>query len=245
MAMASRVKDETLTESALTALRTAIVHGEFEPNQSLKILALRDQYGFGASPLREALSRLVGEGLVRLESNKGFRVAEFSRKDLDDIAFMRTAIEVHAIKRAIELGRADWEAGIVAALHKFTLVTNVAGTDRESLDNWQVAHDDFHSALISACGSVRVLDQQKVLAQQQDRYRRVLMGENFPRELLIAEHKGLADAALARDVRRILTLLESHFSLTSSFYGNALQDEKFDGKVTTDRRSPSQRRGSL
>ncbi len=45
---------------------------------SLRLDDLKDHYGMGASPLREALSRLVGEGLVQLENNRGFRVAGLS-----------------------------------------------------------------------------------------------------------------------------------------------------------------------
>jgi GntR family carbon starvation induced transcriptional regulator len=106
---------------------------------------------------------LVGEGLVTFEGNKGFRVRGLSREDLADIAYMRTAVETFAIRTAVERGGVEWESGIVAALHTLTSLTRDTATDRASLDAWNVAHDRFHEAVISACGSPRVFETQRRL----------------------------------------------------------------------------------
>ncbi len=144
----------------------------------------------GSSPLREALSRLVGEGLVTFEGNKGFRVGGLSREDLADIAYMRTAVETFAIRTAIERGGMEWESGIVSALH-------------------------------TRC-SPRVLEMQRRLAEHHNRYRRIFMGENLPRQLLIDEHTNIADATLARDADRAAALLGLHMVVTSDFYARVL-----------------------
>src|SRR6266481_6265819 len=139
----------------------------------------------GSSPLREALSRLVGEGLVTFEGNKGFRVGGLSREDLADIAYMRTAVETFAVRTAIERGGMEWESGLVGALHALVTTTRDTDTDRASLDAWNIAHDRFHEALISACGSPRVMETQRRLAEHHNRYRRTFMGDNLPRQVLI------------------------------------------------------------
>ena len=72
------------------------------------------------SPLREALMRLVAEGLVVLEDHKGFRVAPASREEMIDIANTLVELEALAIRMACEKGDDHWEAGIVARYHELT-----------------------------------------------------------------------------------------------------------------------------
>src|SRR5882757_10965376 len=92
----------TYIEAVQQRLREDIVSGKLAPWEKLRVSELKSRYAMGSSPLREALSRLVGEGLVTFEGNKGFRVRGLSREDLADIAYMRTAVETFAIRTAIE-----------------------------------------------------------------------------------------------------------------------------------------------
>ncbi len=218
-------KMTTLVQMAESRLRADIVSGAFAPHQKLRVEELKSRYEVGASPVREALSRLTGEGLVTFEGNKGFRVRGLSRADLADIAYMRTAIETHAVRTAIERGDAEWEVGIVASLHRLVRMTESAAANLGGLDGWNAAHDAFHVALVSACGSERVFEFQRRLAEQHSRYRRLLMGTNIPRQLLIDEHRALADAALTRNVERMVDLLRRHMRITSDFYARVLAGE--------------------
>jgi GntR family transcriptional regulator, carbon starvation induced regulator len=228
MSRLSVIKDHaedavTMADAIEAQMRIDVISGSLEPSSALKMGELRERYGVGTSPLREALTRLAGEGLVELEPNKGFRVKALSAADLADIAYMRTALETAAISTAIANGDDAWEAGILSTLHRLIKATERTGTDRASLDGWQVAHDAFHQALVAACGSPRLLAEQRRLADQHARYRRYLMNENFPRELLIREHQGLADAALARNADKAAELLAAHLLITSDFYATLLQ----------------------
>jgi DNA-binding GntR family transcriptional regulator len=214
----------TMADAIEAQLRIDVIAGTLEPSSALKMGDLRQRYRVGTSPLREALTRLAGEGLVELEPNKGFRVKALSPEDLADIAYMRTALETSAIRTAIARGDDAWEAGIVSTLHRLVRATERTGTDRSSLDDWQVAHDAFHQALVSACGSPRLLAEQRRLADQHARYRRFLMAENFPRDLLIVEHRNLAEATLARDAEKAARLLSAHLAITSDFYARILRE---------------------
>ena len=216
----------TFIEAVQQRLRADIVSGKLAPREKLRLSELKNRYEMGSSPLREALSRLVGEGLVTFEGNKGFRVRDLSREDLADIAYMRTAVETFAVRTAIERGGMEWESALVGALHALVTTTRDTNTDRASLDAWNIAHDRFHEALISACGSPRVMETQRRLAEHHNRYRRTFMGDNFPRQLLIDEHTRIAEAALARDADRAAALLGRHMVITSDFYADALAAKK-------------------
>lgn len=214
---------ETLADRAEARLRDDIVAGDLGPGEPLRIDVLRARYGMGGTPLREALSRLTGEGLVTQRGNRGFAVQGLSAEDLDDIATMRATLDAEGVRASIERGDEDWEGGVVASLHKLVRITERTGTDAASLEAWQAAHDAFHRALVAACGSPRLLEAQGRLALQHARYRRRLMGANIPRDLLIAEHRALADAAIARDAEAAVALTRRHMRITSDFYADALE----------------------
>jgi DNA-binding GntR family transcriptional regulator len=73
---------EHSVEGIQQLLRADIVRGVFAPDQPLRMEALKARFDSGFSPIREALSRLLAEGLVVLEPNRGFRVSGLSREDL-------------------------------------------------------------------------------------------------------------------------------------------------------------------
>jgi len=64
------------------------------------------------------------------------------------------------------------------------------------------------------------------------------MGENLPRQLIIDEHRDIADAALARDADRAAMLLGRHMVITSDFYARVLSAKDHPTDVGTDAVSP-------
>ncbi|MEX0802363.1 MAG: GntR family transcriptional regulator, partial [Candidatus Binatia bacterium] len=83
------LESSTDADAAVLQLKKDIVSGSLAPNEKLRVRALTVRYGIGASPMREALARLSGSGLVRLEGQKGFRVTPISHADLLDITRTR------------------------------------------------------------------------------------------------------------------------------------------------------------
>lgn len=204
---------KTLMASVYDRLRSDIVDGQLRPGARLRFDELKEGYGVGLSPLREALTRLASEKLVVLEEHKGFRVAPISRSDLTDLLFMRQEIELLAIRRAIERGDDQWELAIVAAIH--------ALGKRESLlhdghidPEWERRHRAFHDSLVAACDSPRLLIYRSQLTDHADRYRR--LSHHYPssgRDHL-AEHCALSDAVVARDSELANQLIRKHLSRT-------------------------------
>jgi DNA-binding GntR family transcriptional regulator len=107
-----------LTEQAFRRLRQDVLTGTFAAGEKLKLDVLQEYYGFSSSPLREALSRLSQEGLVRADERRGFRVSPLSVEDMADITRMRLMLDPEALGAAIEAGDDEWEAGIVSAFHR-------------------------------------------------------------------------------------------------------------------------------
>src|SRR5213082_1714467 len=141
----------TLTERAAMLVEQDILAGHLAPGSRLGIVDLVQRYEIGATPLREGLSRLMSRGLIVGIGQRGFRVAEVSREDLADITCMRTAVEIEAVRLAILHGD-------VGALHQMRRHIERTGNKfREGAADFDRLHKGFHTALLAACGSRRML----------------------------------------------------------------------------------------
>jgi len=190
----------TLSARAALAIETDILAGRLAPASRLGITETAARYGVGATPLREALSRLVARGLVRAEGHRGFRVTAISRADLADIVLIRQAVEREALRISMQDGNAAWEADILSALHR--LKRGIAADPRAFREGdvaFDALHKSFHAALIAACGSPRLIAAQSQLYDEAYRYRRLMMATFHSPEEFLSSHERLADLVIARD----------------------------------------------
>lgn len=204
-----------LTEQALISLRRDVTFGVFEPGQKLKLEELQTRYGFSSSPLREALSKLSQEGLVRADERKGFRVAEMSRADLQDITRMRLMLDVQALQSAMQAGDAEWEATVVAAHYKLDKLERALPEGPVVLDEvWVSTHRAFHLSMLGACESPRLLQWCANLFDQAERYRQFSARHRKTNRRKAAEHRRLMETVIKRDISTACQLLGDHISST-------------------------------
>jgi DNA-binding GntR family transcriptional regulator len=206
---------DTLSARAAGLIERDILSGLWGPEARLGIHALSAHYGIGATPLREGVSRLVSRGLVTAVGQRGFRVASVSRADLNDITAIRTLIEAEALRRSMANGDDEWEAGIVACLHRLRQkLLRDPDTMREGTPEFDALHKAFHRSLIAACGSERMLSLHDDLYLQAYRYRRVMMSRFEDPAWFVKEHQELADLVVARDVEAAVKRLSKHLLST-------------------------------
>ena len=196
-------------------LRADIVNCRLEPGERLRFGVLRKQYSAGVGTLREALSHLVSEGLVRTEAGRGFYVAPVSISDMLDIAEWRVEFEIRAVTQSIQNGDEAWEAEIVTAHHLLSK-TEVPSVDAnaEVRDLWKARHRRFHESMGAACGSPWLLHFRSILFEQALRYQR-LVALHGPKMLHKKDdHRELMEAVLARDVKLASQEVEQHIRHT-------------------------------
>jgi DNA-binding GntR family transcriptional regulator len=205
---------QTLSEQAFQRLRRDVIGGAHAPGVKLKVDELQAAYGYSSSPLREALNRLVQEGLVKTDDRRGFRVAQISSEDLADLTHMRLLVEVPALRLAIELGDDAWEATAVAAAHRLERAEAQLGEGPLVLDDaWSQVHRAFHMSLLAGCPSKRQLALCASLFDQAERYRRFSARHRVGRSKN-REHKRLLEAVLKRDADTACALLAEHTQST-------------------------------
>ncbi len=209
------IPEPPLVEQAFARLRADVLGGAFAAGAKLKLDELQGRYGYSSSPLREALSRLSQEGLVRADERRGFRVAPISAEDLADITHMRVMLDVPALRESIAHGDDAWEAAVLAAFHRLEKVESRLSDGPVVLDEeWSELHRSFHLALVAACPSERQRLWGASLFDQAERYRRVSARFRRTARRKSNEHRKLMDAALKRDADTACALLEEHILST-------------------------------
>ncbi len=217
--------DKTLAERALRLLRDDILNGKLAPETRLRINLLQKRYGIGLSPLREALLRLLSEGLVIAEGQRGFMVAPVSLAELQDLSRARACLDIAALTQSMALGDADWEAQVISANHLLSRTPlPVDANDVQAAKLWEERHRAYHRALIAGCGSSWLLRLHAQLADHSERYRtiRILHHREKASQVrdVMAEHDAITGAVLNRDVALATELMNRHIAATAVAMGN-------------------------
>ena len=105
-------RPRSLTSAVQERLRADILSTRLLPGQKLHIAGLAKQFSVSLAAVREALSRLVADGLVQASDQRGFRVSPVSPADLRDVTQTRVDIEGLALRRSIERGDQEWLSSV-------------------------------------------------------------------------------------------------------------------------------------
>lgn len=206
-------------DEAYRAIKADIIRGARAPGERLRIDRLREIYGIGSTPIREALQRLRGDQLVIAEGNRGFAVAALDPEQFADLNAARIAVEKEALRMSLRKGGLDWESRVVAAsymMHKQDAL--LVASEGSVPDSWEKANVDFHSAIVWACGSRWLLSMRAQLHELCERYRRAAVSAEMGRRHLSSEHGAIADAAIARDAEAVCELTEKHYERTAQIF---------------------------
>lgn len=196
-----------LWETIAATLRRAIVLGELTSGLHLEEPTLAEKFGVSRIPVREALTRLAHEGLIRLEPRRGAFVVGVTEADVHDVYELRRLIELHAIREAAQrIGAAG-----IAQLRVLTAEMENA----VRIGNLQqIAAPDvsFHRQIVIHAGNRRLLAAWEpiaglvatILTITDTTYR------DMPRA--VASHQSLVNALEQRDGETAARELAEHLS---------------------------------
>lgn len=198
-------------------LREAIMRGTLEPGTQLHESELAGQLGVSRGPLREAMQRLVQEGLLRSERHRGLFVIELDEAGILDVYRVRRVVERAAARLIMERDVAEVADHLAEAYDD--MLQAVGDEDRFALSE---ADLDFHEALVEQSGSIRLVRMSRTLLVE-TRMCLSAMAETyeFPQEVA-EEHGAIITAIRARDEDRLLSLIDHHINdalkrLTSAY----------------------------
>jgi len=204
-------REMTLTSEAYHRLLDDILWGRLSAGSRLRLQELKQKYDMGSSPLREALSRLAENGLVRRVENRGFRVCSMTSEEFDELIRTRCWLEEIALRDSMRNGDKDWEGRIVLALHWLTRSRRSADGSHQTTPEWEKLHRNFHHALLSACSSKILIDFCDQLLYRTLRYRNLAGNAEYREEQEREEHRAICEAVLERDADAAVSRLQSHY----------------------------------
>jgi DNA-binding GntR family transcriptional regulator len=199
------VHQESTAALIARQLRDAIMHGRLEPGAQLSEAELSAQFGVSRGPLREAMQRLVQEGLLRSERNRGLFVIALAEDDVRDIYAARSAIESAAAIMILRKADPDALAELRAACEAMTKAAK-----KKDMDGLSDADLRFHEVLVSQSGSPRlnrmhqtlIVETRMCMTALEDKYRVPVV--------LAAEHAAIVDAIQAKDEELALRRIDDH-----------------------------------
>jgi GntR family transcriptional regulator, carbon starvation induced regulator len=207
-------KVATLASAAYGRLRREIISVEIPPGSRLHTRQLCARYDMGLSPIREALSRLSSEGLVRQSDQRGFVVTQLTEADLDALTRTRCWLNELGLRESIAQGDDAWEEAVIVGFHRLSRVPRFFGDARNPV--WDAAHQTFHAALVAACRSPWLTGYCAQLFDAFERYRNLSAFTAAARPGHVDEHKAIMEAAVRRDADAACHLLRGHYELSAA-----------------------------
>ena len=185
----------TLGERVYQTLREKILQGEYKPGRKFNIDQIARDLGVSNTPIREALARLERLGLVEMVPYCGPKIKRLNAAHLKDIYDVRIALEVLAVRLAIQSEGTDVFKGMAAALEMQELASH--GDDPRAVMD---ADRAFHDTLVQASGNSVLLE---MLPNLSDRTRLLLELNTPPSERM----DKAAALRILQDHRRIYEAL--------------------------------------
>jgi len=187
-------------------LRDSIVNGSLAPGSQLNVPEPATQFGVSRSPVREALQRLIQEGLVRAEPHRGVFVPVLNEADVRDIYLAREALESAAVRHIISTSKSAQAAD---ELDRFVERMQDAVTvgDWEAVSRYDL---EFHTALVAATGSPRLQGMFSRVISETRLCLGVLTAADARRDL-VEEHRQITATIREGKTAEALALSHKHF----------------------------------
>ncbi|MEO5666022.1 MAG: GntR family transcriptional regulator [Nocardioides sp.] len=187
-------------------LRASIVDGSLKPGSQLSEVELATSFGVSRGPVREALQRLVQEGLLQSEAHRGVFVPVLTDEDVRDVYVAREALESAAI-RSIIAGERTVAAS--ESLDRFVTLMEQA----EAAEDWEAVGNfdlEFHVALVDASASDRLKRMFSTVISETRLCLGVLTADDA-RDDLVQEHRLICAAMKEGETEKALAVLKKHF----------------------------------
>jgi DNA-binding GntR family transcriptional regulator len=190
---------------AYHALSSGIVGGRIEPGTQLRPDTIAEQLEISTTPVREALYRLEGDGLLVKLPYQGWFVREFTEPEVRELYEMRAALECFSVKLACERITSDQ----LAALRKQQIV-GAAALKSNDMDAYRIYNRDLHAAIMDAAHNAYLSSTMGQLTlQSQMLMSRTIRLVGRPSRA-IEEHQELIELVASRKAKDAQKVMERH-----------------------------------
>lgn len=154
------IQRRNLGDDVYQILWSRIVSRDLHPGEKLSDLRLSNELGVSRTPVREALHRLLQDGVIRAEPNRGFFVTSFSARDIEEIFEIRAALEALALRTYLARNPDDDFSAELTELDEVEREIAGAETDdqiRAGNEQFLAADQGFHRTIVEHAGNERLV----------------------------------------------------------------------------------------
>lgn len=206
-------------DKAYAQLRDQLVTFAFKPGSRLNESEIATALSMSRAPIREALNRLIADGLVSFAPGRGFFCRRLSASEVNDLYELRFDLESGAIRTALDV--CD---GATLAAFATNWRQKHADMNAATLDQLVALDEAFHLALCALAGNAARLKYLENINYRIRFVRRINLEPGNRRVGGIAEHAGLIDAVGWRDTDHATALLRQHLQRSADEVRLQVQD---------------------
>lgn len=197
---------QSMADAATAALRELIVSGELPEGAPLRQDELAGKLGVSRTPLREAITRLDGEGLVRSDRHRGAVVRKPTAAELAEVYDIRELLECHAGRLAVRNATPEDIAHLRKVLAQFE--------EAASIEEWAQLNTRFHTDMYAIAHGELLSDLIAKLRNRSEFYIRVLVSTPGRSHQAEEDHRQILEALVSRDAHALEEAIRLHLRHT-------------------------------
>lgn len=204
----------TLSEQIYQILRSDILHQRIPLGEKLTLKNLQKQFEVSSTPIREALTRLTEDGLVKYYSNIGVNVIELSRQDLTELYQFMGDLDRLAILYSGNSPRREEICKILEdnITHTLELEEKAQHTSlsQEETDKWIGYSDHFHLIFYDYCENSRLTLAAEKLRSQLTIFSNLYETQSEPQQRIGQMHRQIFETYKNGDITKAGDLMKQH-----------------------------------
>lgn len=218
---------QTLVDVAYKALKKDITERTLIPGEKIILRELHERYGISETPIKQALNRLITEGLIENIPRKGVKVRSIKWEDIEELLDIRMMIETYYIKQIIETFKNnphikdDFMKNITD--HKRIIEY---GTDvNDYFQNYSL-DQEFHKMFVKCSGKKRIVQIYNNLGTHAYAY--YIYGKQSKEETIagVEEHEAIFNALVAQNEADLRRYVEIHIVNAKNKINNVLKNNQ-------------------
>ncbi len=214
---------QTISNQSEAVLRELILSGELPPGSRLNEVELAASLGISRGPLREAIQRLVAEGLLTLIAHRGAHVRTFHPEELRDLYELREALETHGCKLAAT-------RATEAQLNQLDVLLSRTEEQLTGEDPYPTELD-FHASVLSLAGNDALVAAARDVHRQIHLARSVSGHDPKRAREAYTEHRAVLTALQAGTAEAAADAMRSHLQRSAASAMQVLEAASAGGRA--------------
>ena len=198
------IKKESLKDKIASVLMQRIIDGELSLGEKIREAHLAKEFGVSQSPVREAITTLVAQGILEHHPNVGTHVKSCTKEETVEIYEVREALEIYAASQSDKGRKAD------LSLMKRSYDGMLHATQNKDFKSF-VTHDQvFHTALLQASNNTLLTD---IWTQQYTRSSVQTVISEYGEELkdVVLMHLPIIEALESNNQEALIVAIKAHY----------------------------------